>query len=245
MPRGKKINIDMVVEDEQVDRLRSIDPDFIKKSRSRAEKSLSASVNNVFTSAKKLYQEKATQTDIQKNKLYSVQEAYDYLKDNGLYISFRAFGGRIERGTIPFVKIGRKRYIPKMVLEDILNLNSDFFTVREAFELYKKFNKRINYRAFIGRVEKGSVPSVKIGTRRLIPRDAVDALTHVSKEYYSVTQALERIHSKGIKIRRNAFERRLDRGRIPHVKIGGRRFIHGDVLSKLMDIEYKLGERKD
>lgn len=244
MPRGKRIHIDMNVDDEVVDNFKNIDPNSIKKSRSKTERSLMSSVNNVFESAQKLYKSKAKEDDIQRNRLYSVQDAYDYLKSKGLYISFRAFGGRIERGTIPFVKIGRKRYIPQIVLDDILSLGSSFYTVREAYEYYRKHNKRINYRAFIGRVEKGSVPSVKIGTRRLIPKDAIDALTHVSKDYYSVSEALGRLHKKGIKIRRNAFERRLDRGRIPHTKVGGRRFIHNDVLEKLVSLEQELKERR-
>ncbi len=244
MPRGKRINIDMEIEDDVIDNFKNIDTNSIKKSRSKTERSLSTSVTNVFDTAQKMYRTKVTETDIQKNKLYSVQDAYDYLKGNRLYISFRAFGGRIERGTIPFVKIGRKRYIPKLVLDDILSLGSNFYTVRDAFEEYKKHNKKINYRAFIGRVEKGSIPSVKIGTRRLIPRDAISALTHVSKDYFSVTEALDRLHKKGIKIRRNAFERRLDRGRIPHTKVGGRRFIHNDVLDKLVSLESELRSRR-
>jgi hypothetical protein len=244
MPRGKRINIEMNVDDAIIDRFRDIDPENIKRSRSKVEKSLSSSVNSVFESAQKLYKTRATEDDIQKNRLYSVQDAYDYLKGKGLYISFRAFGGRIERGTVPFVKIGRKRYIPQAVLEDILNLGNDFYTVRDAFEEYKQSNKKINYRAFIGRVEKGSVPSVKIGTRRLIPKDAVEALTHVSKDYFSVSESLEKLHKKGIKIRRNAFERRLDRGRIPHTKVGGRRFVRNDVLDKLIQLETELREKK-
>lgn len=244
MPRGKRINIEMEIEDEYLDRFKNINTDVIKKSRNKVEESLSNSVRNVFDSARKLYKEKANEDEIQKNSLYSVQDAYDYLKGKGVYISFRAFGGRIERGNLPFVKIGRKRYLPQQVLDDMLDLNSKFYTVREAFEEYKKANKKINYRAFIGRVEKGSVPSLKIGTRRLIPRDAVEALVHVSEDYFSVSQALDKLHKKSIEIRRNAFERRLDRGRIPHSKVGGRRFIHGDVLDKLISLELELRARK-
>lgn len=172
--------------------------------------------------------------------MYSASAAYDYLKDNGVYISFRAFGGRIERGTIPFVKVGRKRFIPKSVLDDISNTKVAFYTVKEAFEEYGKTNSKINLRAFIGRIEKGSIPSVKQGTRRLIPRDAIEALTHISSSYYSVSEAIRELHKSGIKIKRNAFERRLDRGRIPHEKVGGRRFIHEDVLRELVDKEVLL-----
>ncbi len=85
---------------------------------------------------------------------------------------------------------------------------------------------------------------MKFGTRRLIPREAVDALTHVSNNYYSVSEAIKELHRSGIRIKRNAFERRLDRRRIPHEKIGGRRFIHQSVLSELIDKEVALKRSK-
>jgi hypothetical protein len=241
MPRGKKIIIETEIEDDLVDRFRSIDVDDIRKGRDKTERNLTGSIANVFKVAQNLYRQKASEDELEnKHELFSVRSAYEYLKDNGVYISFRAFGGRIERGTIPFVKVGRKRYIPKSVLDDITNTKSEFYTVKEAYEEYKKSNPKINFRAFIGRIEKGSIPSVKFGTRRLVPRDAVEALTHISSNYYSVSQAIRELHKEGIKIKRNAFERRLDRGRVPHVKIGGRRFIHEDVLRELVDKEVSL-----
>lgn len=241
MPRGKKIIIETEISDDFVDKFRSIDLEELKKERDRTEKGLSSSVSNVFKVAQNLYRQKASEEELEgKHELFSVRSAYDYLKNSGVFISFRAFGGRIERGTIPFVKVGRKRYIPKSVLDDITNTKSEFYTVKEAFEEYKKANQRINFRAFIGRIEKGSIPSVKFGTRRLVPRDAVDALTHISSNYFSVSQAIKELHKTGIKIKRNAFERRLDRGRIPHVKIGGRRFIHEDVMRELTEKESAL-----
>jgi len=244
MPRGKKIIIETEVDDEFVDRFRSIDLDEIKKDREDTEKGLSSSVAEVFKVAQNLYRQKASEDELEdRHRLYSVRSAYDYLKDNGVFISFRAFGGRIERGTIPFVKVGRKRYIPRSVLDDITSTKAEFYTVKEAYQEYKKANPKINFRAFIGRIEKGSVPSVKFGTRRLVPRDAVEALTHISSNYYSVSEAIKELHKNGIRIKRNAFERRLDRGRIPHEKVGGRRFIHEEVLRELVDKEVAL--RKD
>lgn len=241
MPRGKKIIIETEIDDDYVDRFKSIDLDEIKKERDGVEKGLSSSVAGVFKVAQNLYKQKASEDDLEaKHDLYSVRSAYDYLRNNGVFISFRAFGGRIERGTIPFVKVGRKRYIPKSVLDDITSTKSEFYTVKEAFEEYKKANKRINFRAFIGRIEKGSIPSVKFGTRRLVPKEAIESLTHISTNYFSVSQAIKELHKGGIKIKRNAFERRLDRGRIPHVKIGGRRFIHEDVMRELVDKESSL-----
>ena len=245
MPRGKKIIIETEVEDDFVDRFKSMDIEELKNEKSEEEKSLSSVVAEVFRNAQNLYRQKLSDEElIKKHGLYSIKHAYDYIKNNGLYLSFRAFGGRIERGTVPYVKIGKKRYIPKAVLDNMLETKKEFYTVREAYETYKKYNPKINMRAFIGRVEKGAIPSVKIGTRRLIPKEAIDALTHISSNYYSVAEAVKQLHAKGIKIRRNAFERRLDRGRIPHVKIGGRRFIHKDVLNELIEKELSLRKNK-
>jgi hypothetical protein len=245
MPRGKKIVIETEIEDELVDSYRSIDLDGIKKKRNTVEKGLTSSVTSVFKVAQNLYKQKATEDELEgKHELYSVRSAYDYLKNNGVYISFRAFGGRIERGTIPFVKVGRKRFIPQAILDDIVSTKTEFYTVKEAYQEYKKSNPRINFRAFIGRIEKGSVPSVKFGTRRLVPREAVEALTHISSNYFSVSQAVKELHKNGIRLKRNAFERRLDRGRIPHEKVGGRRFIHEDVLKELVDKEVALKASK-
>ncbi len=241
MPRGKKIVIEKSIKDSVVDSYMSISVNDIRKRRDGVEKGLASSMADVFKTAQQLYKEKATVEEIEgKHNLYSIRSAYDYLKDKGIYISFRAFGGRIERGTINFVKVGRKRFIPRIVLDDILATKNSFATVREAFNEYKKFNNAINLRAFIGRVEKGSIPSVKLGTKRLVPREAVDALTHINRNYYSVSEAMRGIYKAGMRIKRNAFERRLDRGRIPHVKVSGRRFIHKEVLEELIDKELAL-----
>lgn len=241
MPRGKKIIIETDIDDDFVDRFKSIDVGEIRKDREKTEKGLSTSISSVFKVAQNLYRQKASEDELEgKHELYSVRSAYDYLKNNGVFISFRAFGGRIERGTIPFVKVGRKRYIPRSVLDDIVSTKGEFHTVKEAYEQYRKSNPKINFRAFIGRIEKGSIPSVKFGTRRLVPRDAIESLTHISSNYYSVSQAIKELHKSSIRIKRNAFERRLDRGRIPHVKIGGRRFIHEDVMRELINKEVSL-----
>ena len=217
----------------------------IRKDRDKVESTLSSSVASVYKVAQSLYKQKASEDDLEsKHNLFSVRSAYDYLREGGVDLSFRAFGGRIERGTVSYVKVGRKRFIPKAVLEDIINTKNGFMTVREAYNDYKRSNSSINFRAFIGRIEKGSVPSVKFGTRRLVPKDAVDALTHISKNYYSVSEAVKELHKNSIRIKRNAFERRLDRGRIPHVKVGGRRFIHEEVLDELVDKEVALKERE-
>lgn len=244
MPRGKRIVIERKIEDSYVDTLRSMNLQEIENSYSTRQHSLSASLANVYNEAQSLYQKKELDDDVlEKKGLYTIKNAYTLLRQNGFDISFRAFGGRVERGTVTSIKIGKKRYIPLDLLNTMINLREDFYSIRNAFETYKKFNSKINYRAFIGRIEKGSIPSVKIGTRRLVPRDAVDALTHVAQNYYTVSQAISKLSSTGIGIKRNAFERRLDRNRVPHIKIAGRRYIPIDVLDELIDKELALRER--
>ncbi|MBD3398032.1 hypothetical protein GF412_02555 [Candidatus Micrarchaeota archaeon] len=241
MPRGRRIVINKKIDDDKVDSFRSLDMEELKGEREELEGQLSSSIENVMDSAKEMSSRKKLSDDaLKKAGLYSIQEAYEFLRSKGLDISFRAFGGRIERRSIPSVKIGKKRYLPVQSLEDMLGISDNFYTVRKAYEVYKKHNKNINYRAFIGRVEKNSIPSLKIGTKRLIPKDAIDSLSHVAKKYYSVSEALKELHKRDVSIKRNAFERRLDRNRIPHVKISGRRFIPRDVVSELIDKELAL-----
>lgn len=245
MPRGRKIIIDRTIDDDYVDTLKTINLERIKDSYDKRQGLTSTALANVYNEAQKLYQKKELSDDVlEKKGLYTIQSAYELLRQNGFDISFRAFGGRVERGTITSVKVGKKRYLPVDALNTMMNIRDEFYSVKDAFETYRKFNSKINYRAFIGRVEKRSVPSVKIGTKRLIPRNAVDALTHVAKNYHTVSQAIHQLHKAGIGIKRNAFERRLDRNRIPHVKIAGRRFIPYDVLDELVDKETALREKK-
>ncbi len=223
----------------------SLNMDDVRKRRSAVERSLSSSINSVMEVAQRNYERsRAGDSELKKSGLLSIQDSYEYLRSKGMDISFRAFGGRIERRSIPSVKVGKKRYIPSQALDDILSLSKEFYTIREAYEIYKKYNQAINYRAFIGRIEKNSVPSLKIGTKRLIPKSTIDSLSHVARKYYSVSGAIRELHKRGVEIKRNAFERRLDRNRIPHVKIGGRRFIPRDVVDELADKEIALSKSK-
>lgn len=241
MPRGRRIVINRKIDDDKVDAFKSLDMEDMRESRSEVEASLSSAISGVMESAREMSAGKKLNDDtLRKAGLYSIQDAYEYLRSKGLDVSFRAFGGRIERRSIPSVKIGKKRYLPLQSLNDMLNISDDFYTVRKAFEIYRKYNRNINYRAFIGRVEKSSIPSLKIGTKRLIPKDAIDSLSHVAKKYYSVSEALRELHKRSVSIKRNAFERRLDRNRIPHVKISGRRFIPREVVAELIDKELAL-----
>lgn len=245
MPRGKRIVIERVLDDEYVNTLKDINIEKIRETYNTKHDSISASLANVFNEAQKLYQKKELDDDIlEKKGMYTIKNAYELLRENGFEVSFRAFGGRVERGTVTSVKIGKKRYIPIDIINVMINLKNEFYSVKDAFETYKKYNPKINYRAFIGRVEKKSVPSVKIRTKRLIPKNAIDALTHVAENYYTVSQAIQQLHKSGIGIKRNAFERRLDRRRIPHSKIAGRRYIPIDVLNELVDKELALKEKQ-
>ncbi|MCX6768934.1 MAG: hypothetical protein NTY83_03810 [Candidatus Micrarchaeota archaeon] len=245
MPRGRRIVINRKINDEKIDRLTSLDLNDIRRRRGAVERGLSSSISSVMEAAQRTYERSRTgDSELKRTGLLSIQDSYEYLRTKGMDISFRAFGGRIERRSIPSVKVGKKRYIPMQSLEDILAVGKEFYSIREAYELYKKYNRMINYRAFIGRVEKSSIPSLKIGTKRLIPRDAIDSLSHIARKYYSVSEAIKELHVKGVEIKRNAFERRLDRNRIPHVKIGGRRFIPRDVIDELADKEIALSKPK-
>lgn len=245
MPRGKKIIIEQDISDKVVDNLQSINLDKIRNTYEGRQSSISSSLATVFNAAQKEYRKNDFAPEaMEKKGLYTIPSAYELLRDNGFDISFRAFCGRVERATVPSVKVGNKRFISIDSLNTMMNIRDDFLSVKQAFETYNKFNKNLNYRAFIGRIEKRSIPSVKIGTKRLIPRGAVDALTHVAKSYYTVSQAIQKLHKSGIQIRRNAFERRLDRGRVPCKKIAGRRYIPLGVMDELIDKELALRQSK-
>ncbi|MCX6774335.1 MAG: hypothetical protein NTY68_05070 [Candidatus Micrarchaeota archaeon] len=173
--------------------------------------------------SEKMYNEKAT-------KLSSIISS----------VSRIAKGGRVERGAIPSYKFGKKRYIPMQFLDELVATKGNFYNIREAFNEYKRHEPTIEFRAFVGRIEKKVIPSIKVGFRRFIPKDAIDGLIHVSNNYYSVAEAIKGMHDSGIKIRKNTFERRLDRGRIPFIKIGGKRFIHNEILNDVIEKEKKL-----
>jgi len=244
MPRGKRIVIERNVKDPVVHRLKSIKVSDMKGKREEREGELHESIVSVVKQAQGLYaQDKLNREKLRGMGLLSVEEAFDEVKKASIPISFRAFGGRIERRSIHSEKIGNKRVIPKQVVHDWIGLHKDYYSVKQAYEKLKQYED-INLRAFIGRVEKASIPSIKIGTGRWVPKEAIDGLTHVAKNYHDVSSAVVLLQSKGIKIRRNAFERRLDRNRIPHEKIGGRRVIAKEVMDELISKEIALSARK-
>lgn len=235
MGRKKITAIEKELEDAVVEQYLSLKPEAYIKQVPKQRKVASA-VSKVIRMAESLYRKEGSKS-LDTIGLYDLQQAYDYLRERGYSISFRAFGGRIERGSIPSVKVGRKRYIAQQILDHLVSLNEKYYTIREAYDMYRKYEPKINYRAFIGRIEKGAILSVKIGGKRFIPREVLDSLVHIEKNYYTVTEAINELSKNGVKINRNAFERRLDRGRIPHYKIGGRRFIPKEVFQEVLNRE--------
>ncbi len=243
MPRGKRIVIEKTIKDPVVAKLKSMKISEMKGKRALVEKELHENIGDIVSRAKDLY----TQDKLEKEKLrgmglFTLEEAYDELRKGGIPLSFRAFGGRVERRSVHSEKIGSKRLIPKPVIHDWIALANEYYTVKQAYNELKKHEK-INLRAFIGRIEKNSVPSLKIGTARWVPKAAIEGLTHVCKNYYDVGDAVAEMSGRGIRIKRNAFERRLDRNRIPHEKIGGRRVIAKEVLEELVSKELALASR--
>lgn len=240
MPRGKRIVIEKVIKDPVVSRLKTAKLSEMKSKRAQTEKALHESISDIVGHAKDLYsQDKLEKERLRGMGLFTLEEAYEELKRGGVPLSFRAFGGRVERRSVHSEKIGNKRLIPKPVIQDWVALANEFYTVKQAFNELKKYEK-LNLRAFIGRIEKNSIPSLKIGTQRWVPKSTIEGLVHVCKNYYEVGDAVQQMTSKGIKIKRNAFERRLDRNRIPHEKIGGRRVIAKEVLDELVSKELAL-----
>ncbi|MCX8197732.1 MAG: helix-turn-helix domain-containing protein [Candidatus Micrarchaeota archaeon] len=240
MPRGRRIVIEKTVKDPVVAKLKSLKISDLKAKRASVEKEIHDSISEIVEKAKQMHaQDKLEREQLKSMGLYTLEEAYEELRKGGVDLSFRAFGGRVERRSIRSEKIGNKRLIPKPVVEDWVSLANEFYTVKQAYNELKKYEK-INLRAFIGRIEKNSVPSLKIGTQRWVPKSAIESMIHVCKNYYDVAEAVQVLNSKGVKIKRNAFERRLDRNRIPHEKIGGRRVIAKEVIEELAAKELAL-----
>ena len=240
MPRGKRIVIEKLIKDPVVARLKNTKLSELKADRAQDERELHEGISEIVGRAKELYaQDKLEKERLRGMGLYTLDEAYDELRRGGVSLSFRAFGGRVERRSVHSEKIGNKRLIPKPVIHDWIALANEFYSVKQAFNELKKYEK-LNLRAFIGRIEKNSIPSLKIGTQRWVPKSVIEGLVHVCKNYYEVGDAVQVMSSRGIRIKRNAFERRLDRNRIPHEKIGGRRVIAREVLDELIGKELAL-----
>ncbi|MCX8162940.1 MAG: helix-turn-helix domain-containing protein [Candidatus Micrarchaeota archaeon] len=245
MPRRKKIILSKTPPDPVVIKLKNFNLAALKTKRKQYENELFSNVEQMIKEAENLHrQEKLDKARLKSLGFLSLDEAYEEVKKAGIKISRRAFGGRIERGSLRSEKIANRRVIPLPILQDWISVHSNFYSVKKAYEILKEHEKDLNLRAFIGRIEKNTIPSIKINTQRLIPKEIVESLTHVSKNYFDVAQAIKFLHENNIKIKRNAFERRLDRGRIPHVKIGGKRLIAKSVLEELVKKELELEQKK-
>ncbi|MCM8830596.1 MAG: hypothetical protein NC918_00145 [Candidatus Omnitrophica bacterium] len=245
MPRGKKFNIIDNITDPIINNLKSYNIEQLKQKRKQQESELYSNVSKMVKEANKLMeQQKLEKSRLRAMGFLSIDEAYEEIKKANIPISARAFGGRIERKSIRSEKIGKKRVIAKPVLHDWISLHSNFYSVKKAFEILKQHEPDLNLRAFIGRIEKNSIPSIKINTQRWIPKEVVESLTHVAKNYVDVSQAIALLQANNINIKRNAFERRLDRGRIPHIKLGGRRLISKTVMDFLIKKELELQQKK-
>jgi len=242
MPRGKRIVIEKTIKDPVISRLKTMKISDMKSRRSQVEGTLHQNISEIVGKARALHaQDKLEKDRLRGMGLFTLEEAYDELRKGGVSLSFRAFGGRVERRSVHSEKIGNKRLIPKPVIHDWVALSNEFYSVKQAFNELKKHEK-LNLRAFIGRIEKNSVPSLKIGTQRWVPKSAIESMVHVCKNYYEVGDAVVEMNRRGISIKRNAFERRLDRNRIPHEKIGGRRVIAREVLDELASKELALAK---
>lgn len=242
MPRGKRIVIEKSIKDPVISRLKTMKIGDMKSKRSQIEGMLHQNISEIVGKARSLYaQDKLEKERLRGMGLLTLEEAYEELRKGGVNLSFRAFGGRVERRSVHSEKIGNKRLIPKPVIHDWIALSNEFYSVKQAFDELKRYEK-LNLRAFIGRIEKNSVPSLKIGTQRWVPKSAIESMVHVCKNYYEVGDAVVEMNRRGIPIKRNAFERRLDRNRIPHEKIGGRRVIAREVLDELVSKEIALSK---
>jgi hypothetical protein len=197
----------------------------------------------IYKKSLSLNNQEINQSLLSKQELMKLQDAYDYLRENGILISFRAFTGRIERGSIPTIKINKLRYIPKDVLDAIIDEHRNFYSIKECYELHKKV-KPINFRTFLGKIERKLIPCVKLIGGKKVPKTFFNAYLNFISSYYDVPEALEKLKENKVKITRAALERKLDRKTIPFVKFGGKRYIHKDVLYELINV-MKSADEKD
>jgi hypothetical protein len=196
----------------------------------------------IYRKSLNLNNQETNQNTSSKQQLIKLQDAYDYLRENDILISFRAFTGRIERGSIPTIKINKLRYVPKDVLDAIIEENKNFYSIKECYELHKKV-KPINFRTFLGKIERNLIPCVKLISGKRIPKTFFNAYLNFISSYYDVPETLEKLRENKIKITRAALERKLDRKTIPFVKFGGKRYIHKDVVQELINVLKSADEK--
>jgi hypothetical protein len=235
----KKLSINVKIEDPLISKIKNpqvSNPLTIDK--------VAKNLMKIYKQANQIYMEQGRK-ELSKLKIYTLKESYDYLREHGVPLSFRAFAGRVERGTLPVLLIGKRRYVNQEVLDNIVNLHKNYYKVIDAYKVYRQA-KPITLRAFLGRVEKNIIPSIKAWDTRYIPKELLETHIHLATNYYTISELLQELKKHGIRINKQALERRVDRGTIPAVKIKGKRYVHKDVAQELIKLELaRLNNKKN
>ncbi len=243
MRKRRLVFVNKEIDENLIKNLNAFDGTGTIKKRKRIEKSLTNSLMEIAKRGEELYEKGGRTKELYNLGLLSIKHAYEYLVGHGYNITRRALSGRIERGVLPAVKIGKRRYVFIDMLNEMIEREKELYSVKKAYNIIAKYKPNFTFRAFLGRIEKGSIPSVKLNHKRYIPKNVIESLVKLAKDYYSVDETYKELRSKGVKIRRNTLERRLDRNVIPHMKIAGKRYIHKDVVNELIDLELKNQNR--
>lgn len=178
-----------------------------------------------------VYEEEKEIYKSREDKLFSIRQAYEYLKKNGVGWSYEIFKGRVDRESIPYV-LGEDgvKYIQKSTLDEIIDFESQVMSLDSAYKSIHKVYSKLSLRAFIGRIEKDKIPVIIRYRKRYIPKEVVSGLVYLYTNYVDVNDAVKIYRENNINITKNTLERRLDRGLIPFVKYGKLRMIPKDVL---------------
>lgn len=198
-------------------------------------------VNRLENLIEEYEQERKFYQDYSREEMYNLNEAYEYLRSNGVDWDYNIFKGRVDRGSIPIV-IGDdgNRYVLKSVLDNIVDFENSVYSLHEAYDRIRQVNPRLTLRAFIGRIEKEKLPVVIAYRKRFLPKQLVEDLVYIYSNYVEVSQALTIYRQNGFNISRNTLERRLDRGILPFIKLGKKRLIPKDILMKSIQDEKAL-----
>ncbi|MCS7122842.1 MAG: hypothetical protein NZ908_02725 [Candidatus Micrarchaeota archaeon] len=102
--------------------------------------------------------------------VYTLEQAYNMLKRVNPKLTMRAFIGRIEKDKIPVIVAYRKRYIPKRVVDDLVYIYSNYVEVAEALAIYRDNGINISRNTLERRLDRGILPYITLGKKRLIPK---------------------------------------------------------------------------
>lgn len=105
------------------------------------------------------------------NEVLSLEEAYNRIKQTNPLLSLRAFIGRIEKNKIPVIVKYRKRYIPKEVVDSLVYIYSNYVEVSTALAIYRENGINISRNTLERRLDRGLLPYITYGKKRLIPKD--------------------------------------------------------------------------